>query len=353
MKFALVPSSDELLNDKYFMFDTADNLAACYFSKGLRDSINAHGDEIHTIDMYEDKSEIDYCLLEWPRWSQISMLARADLLKKTIYCNAEPTSVLPMNCPEGYEKLNKLFPYILTWNSDWIDQKSIFKKNIPYPFTQEFGDVSFNEKKLATAITADKYSDTPGELYSERRAVYCFFEENYPDQFDFYGTRWDGSVHTGYKGTVEDKAKTYHNYKFAICLENTKGARDYVTEKIFDCLCAGIVPIYGGAPNILEYVPAECFIDYFSFESYEEMAQFLINMDEETYNGYLSATKNWLDTMDTSPYTIEKYVDYIYEAISHKKDFEVDSKAKMIAILKGTKESLRQILVDIKHKTIG
>ena len=50
-------------------------------------------------------------------------------------------------------------------------------------------------------------------------------------------------------------------YKFVIAIENTL-AHDYVSEKFFDALAAGAVPIYLGAPNIDEYAPGEyAFVD--------------------------------------------------------------------------------------------
>jgi tryptophanyl-tRNA synthetase len=38
---------------------------------------------------------------------------------------------------------------------------------------------------------------------------------------------------------------------------------DYVTEKVYDALAAGCVPIYYGAPNIGNYIPAaSSIVDY-------------------------------------------------------------------------------------------
>ena len=48
--------------------------------------------------------------------------------------------------------------------------------------------------------------------------------------------------------------------QFALCFENSI-LKGWVTEKIFDCLFTGTIPIYLGAPEICGHVPAECFID--------------------------------------------------------------------------------------------
>lgn len=349
MNIAILPSVDEQLNDRYFKDGTEDNSVSNFFVKGLRREIRKRGDEIHTIDYYKDLSKIDFVLLDWPRWDKIAYLLSKGLLPKTIYSNAEPTSVISYNCPEGYKKLRRIFPYILTWNDEWVDKQSIFKKTIPYPFYVDMGDIAFEDKKLLTAITADKKSDIPGELYSERARVYTWFENNRPDDFEFYGIRWKKEEHPGYKGTVEDKLKVYHNYKFAICLENTRGDADYVTEKIYDCLCAGIIPIYGGAKNIKDYVPENCYIDYFKFSSYEEMADYLTNMPKEEYEEYRKAIKDFLDKVDLKAYDMETYVNYLYEIFNAPKNFKVPFGDKLAILSKGLKEKIWIILVDIKH----
>lgn len=357
IKWAVVPSVDEQLDDRYFMDEVDVEDMSTYFAHGIKKEINKRGDEIHTIDYYANPSEIDYVLLDWPRWDWICKLQRMGLLSRTFYCNAEPTSVIEMNCPTGYKKLKKLFPVILTWNRDWVDSERIFRKNIPYFFKVDFGNIDYEGRKLLTAITADKKSNTPGELYSERRNVYTFFEKNHPSDFDFYGVRWNEKEHPCYKGTVEDKFQTYHNYKFAICLENTKGAKDYVTEKIYDCLCAGIVPIYGGTPNIEEYVPSNCFIDYFSFDSYEEMAQHLMSMTKEEYMGYLKNIRNWLNTMDKYPVSMERYVELMYlpteNRTSLEDSFSLGTGMLVYAYFRTSTDRLKTKLVDIKHRLLN
>jgi hypothetical protein len=45
-------------------------------------------------------------------------------------------------------------------------------------------------------------------------------------------------------------------YKFTLAFENSL-TRDYVTEKSFDPLIAGSVPVYLGAPNIEEFAPGK------------------------------------------------------------------------------------------------
>jgi len=59
-------------------------------------------------------------------------------------------------------------------------------------------------------------------------------------------------------------------YRFSVCFENGP-MRGYITEKIFDCLYAGVVPVYLGAPDINKYIPEDSYVDMRKFDSYKEM----------------------------------------------------------------------------------
>lgn len=50
------------------------------------------------------------------------------------------------------------------------------------------------------------------------------------------------------------------NYKFVLCFENSY-TNGYITEKIFNCFFAGIIPLYLGAPDITKYINPNCFVD--------------------------------------------------------------------------------------------
>jgi hypothetical protein len=68
-------------------------------------------------------------------------------------------------------------------------------------------------------------------------------------------------------------------YYFYLALENSI-APDYVTEKIFDALLAGTVPIYRGAPNCRELVPEGSFIDATTFNGPKSLADYLHHLVE-------------------------------------------------------------------------
>ncbi len=71
------------------------------------------------------------------------------------------------------------------------------------------------------------------------------------------------------------KLETIAHYPFTIAFENSI-ADDYVTEKFFDPLVAGSVPIYLGARNVAELAPGErCYLDVRDFASPRALADHL------------------------------------------------------------------------------
>lgn len=92
-----------------------------------------------------------------------------------------------------------------------------------------------------------------------------------------------------------DKLATMGCYKFALCFENIEFP-GYVTEKLIDCLVAGVVPIYWGAPNIREYVPDSCFIDARKFSTLDELEGYLGKISEAEWTAMLEYGRAFLNS---------------------------------------------------------
>lgn len=73
-----------------------------------------------------------------------------------------------------------------------------------------------------------------------------------------------------YRGPCASKFDVLCRYDFSLCFENT-AMEGYVTEKIFDCLYAGAIPLYLGAPDINTSIPPEVFIDCREYDSWTDM----------------------------------------------------------------------------------
>lgn len=213
-----------------------------------------------------------------------------------------------MNPANGDPELYKLFPLIFTWHDGYIDGRKFIK--IYWPQTRQFPSVpiiSFKDKKLLVNISMNKFSRHPRELYSARRVSIRHFEQNQPENFDLYGVGWNRpatvtekilpftcKIYNSYRGTVRNKWDVLPQYRFSLCYENIYDEPGYVTEKIFDCMRAGCVPVYWGAPNITDYVDPEVFIDRRKFKSNGELETFLLGVTEKEYLMYQVAIEEYL-----------------------------------------------------------
>mmetsp|Transcript_13720 Transcript_13720/g.21425 ORF Transcript_13720/g.21425 Transcript_13720/m.21425 type:complete len:165 (-) Transcript_13720:28-522(-) len=84
------------------------------------------------------------------------------------------------------------------------------------------------------------------------------------------------------------KIPLFAGYKFALSLENSF-ATDYVTEKFYQPLIAGSVPIYLGAPNVEEFAPSpHSFIDLRRFATAQELGGYLkyLNSNQTAYEEF-------------------------------------------------------------------
>jgi len=175
---------------------------------------------------------------------------------------------------------------------------------IPMPFdrvlephwgrTDRHGIILVNSNKRAAL--AD------GELYTERLRALQYFSHH--GGIDLWGRLWENglgdleaefgdAVRRSWRGPVDDKYEAMSRYRFAICYENMV-LNGWITEKLFDCLYSGVVPIYLGAPDIAEAVDPECYIDFRRFGSYESLDRYLASLTDAEYEGYRVAARDYL-----------------------------------------------------------
>lgn len=213
----------------------------------------------------------------------------SDRLTAILY---EPEVVAEFN----YDRdIHKLFHVIFTWNRNLVQLGKPYSK-IAYPQPNYISDVKFipfERRKLICNFSTNRHSKHPLELYTARVDAIRFLEKNYSGYFDHYGRGWSKD-YTSWRGPVIDKEHVMAKYKFNLCYENSDGPPGYITEKLFDALRAGCVPIYWGDPHISETVPSSAFIDKRDFDSNESLFRFVSNMGEQEWTNYFKAGQQFL-----------------------------------------------------------
>lgn len=91
-----------------------------------------------------------------------------------------------------------------------------------------------------------------------------------------------------YSARFQAKIEFCRRYRFVLAFENSNEPH-YITEKIFNVLEAGAIPVYMGAPNIYDYWPIKSsIINANDFSSPEALAKFLVHVDSNAtlYDSY-------------------------------------------------------------------
>jgi hypothetical protein len=175
---------------------------------------------------------------------------------------------------------------------------------------------------LVAVFSAKRAAVRSRELYSERRRAIEFFGRR--GELDLFGPGWDGvrpdrggdsGLRRAWRGPVSDKLRTLSRYRFALCYENSRW-RGYVTEKVFDCLRAGTVPIYWGAPDIQDILPPDTYIDRREFASDEDLARYLHAMPEARVNAYREASDAFLRSGAYRPFAPEAFVRLVLDLLA-------------------------------------
>jgi hypothetical protein len=202
----------------------------------------------------------------------------------------------------------------------------------------------YEEREIFSClINANKRfeTQTPNDLYVERVALIRWYERNAPRHFELYGLGWNKPRHEsgvagrvkrrgqrlatqlfGYrpfpswKGEVTDKSSVLLRAKFAFCYENIYGLTGYVTEKIFDALMNGCVPVYWGADDIGSRIAPDCFIDRRDFRDTAAVHAHLLSLSANEYARKQQAIREFLGSTDAQRYGSEYFVRSIVEGVT-------------------------------------
>jgi alpha(1,3/1,4) fucosyltransferase len=227
--------------------------------------------------------------------------------------------ILPHNWDAArHAQFQKLF----TWHGPIVDGERYVKLNFPnhLPVPERL-DVEAAVRNLCAIVAGNKHAAHPLELYSARRAAIRWFEARHPEHFDLYGKGWEAQApglppaqfarYPSWRGAVERKHETLSGYWFSICFENARDIPGYITEKVFDCLLARTVPVYWGASDIAEHLPADAFVDMRRFASFDELYAHLTAMEPDEYAAYLEGARRFLAGPQARPFSNEGCVEVL------------------------------------------
>lgn len=348
IKYGLVVS-DYFKNNRIFdINDKTSNRDNClYHWILLKNDLSKINIELTTYDSYplNEYSSLIFSDLHIPTYFNLKKLVEDDILLYLILFESDLIK------PNNWIKDNhKLFKKVFLWKSDWEFDEKYIRYYWPNKIPVEPFPINKEREKLCVMIAGNKIINLDHrELYSERINAIRWFENNHPSDFDLFGIDWENGEpisviknllmsnnylqkiykrinsyknlkkilspfhidYPSFRNRIVSKQNTLTNYKFAICYENASDIKGYITEKIFDCFFAGCIPIYLGAPDILDYIPSNTFIDKRDFCRYEDLYRFLATMDDTTYRNYLLSIKEYIQSKNIYPFSAESFSEII------------------------------------------
>ena len=226
------------------------------------------------------------------------------------------------------------FDTVFTYDDNALDGRRVLKLNYAFDLPCSINLSIERKRKLACMIFSNPKRDRKNLIYAQRRDTIHWFEKNQPDDFDLYGFGWDRGTapfqsypvfqrvlrragiltalprrkYTSWKGCVARKRDVLGKYRFGFCYENTDKIPGYITEKIFDVMLAGTIPVYLGAENTGLHIPQNCYIDRAGFKDHESLYTYLANMPDAEYMAYLQNIRNFLSTSQSSEFSIATFV---------------------------------------------
>lgn len=287
----------------------------------LKEKFAARGYDLATQDIHKPEKS-DVILVAYPAHHVPENMKD----KSFLWLLESPLSVTIPAKPDIERRYKKIF----TYDQQAAKRPGYVRLPIPYeyrPFSFTLSDL-VSKNVLVAQVAGHFIRKNPKNKYAERRVAVWWFLKNHPDDILFAGHGgWKSDFRNSlpperqsvfdqrYKGRVKDKIAFLRQAKFGLAYENTQ-APDYVSEKIYDVMAAGTVPVYLGAPNIEEYVPKACFINRNDFQSYEELYNFLKNMSDQTYLNYINCIIGFMSDPKNHANTPEAVTDtLIYEML--------------------------------------
>jgi alpha(1,3/1,4) fucosyltransferase len=359
MKISIVPLYDHYLNNRLFQFT---NTWTDHWQEGnveLYQECLRREHQIGTWDQLPIEQADVVLFLDYPKeFETVLQVKHRAPQARTLLTLYES----PLDNPRWFNPRNhQLFDAVLTYNPHRIEQQRYFKLQLPIGLPpQTLESVAFEQRSPLVMVNANYYigltslsrpwqflgqiqalkqsgwhcslldymRSLKGDLRPARRRIARVAEQHYPDALDLFGRGWEGrdigwyyrffrdSPYRQAKGVAqEDKLQLLSRYRFVIAYENYEGNVGYISEKIFDALYAGTVPIYRGDQNIQNYVWPECFIDGRKFKDEAEMLDFVVRCPQSRWQELQAAGQQYLKSEQIKQFQPTHYVNSLLTAI--------------------------------------
>lgn len=222
--------------------------------------------------------------------------------------------------PQNFENFAR-FKRVMTWNDDLVawSPDRVVKLNYAQEFTPRPEGA---HDRFMCIVASNKLHTSRASLYPERVRAIRWFEKHAPGALHLFGPGWQESA-AYYLGAIPpgQKRETMASYRFALVIENAREP-GYITEKLFDAMIAGCVPVYLGAPNVEAHVPRECYVDLRNFLhgdgtiNYLSIFAHLMNLGTDKIDEKLAAAREWMDGDASKPFRTDTFANVVLDTVT-------------------------------------
>jgi hypothetical protein len=116
------------------------------------------------------------------------------------------------------------------------------------------------------------------------------------------------------RGTVATKASVLDRAEFILCFENMASS-GYHTEKLFDAIAGGAIPLYWGDPDVTMVVPKGAFIDYSSLRKPKRARALMASLTREERDRIRAEGQEFLSSPEFARYSPDSFASEIADII--------------------------------------
>lgn len=309
LKIGLIPPNKNHFKGKIFDVLFHRDFGEGFFIE-LKNQFESKGHVFKTFDEFTRPEKIDIIIvyrLDHHLGYLLSELKKNNKIK-IFHVALEPPEIYFFTnfSKSSYFNFNKSFSWVKNIN------------NINFNYTIDIPLIEIeNSKKInkVVAIYSYKRSSDENSLYAFRFNI--IKELSKLNLIDLYGFGWDKCMDEDiincYKGKADSKQGLISKYDLCLAIENSSH-RGYITEKLFDPISAGTLPLYFGCPDVKNEFDENLFIEFKNIDETILLLNDNINISKKYLKFYEARKKNFMN----SKYSVSKTAEIIVNEVSHE-----------------------------------
>lgn len=332
-----------------------------------REQALEHGIALDTMDMKPAAAADCVWMMDLPRRRSVFDQVRKQVRPEVPFVLQVVES--PIITPQSFVATNRdCFDAVVSYEPGLDEGKKHFSYHLPNTVQAPVTDLPFRQRRCVAMLNSNRMegffamrqpgveglpgigrhlsgwrlpvsnliNQAEGELYSWRRELALQADRLGASVLDVYGHGWKGeqlswlsfygrqtyqcATAAAFSCEVgsENRIGKYHllsHYRFGIGVENFRGKLGYISEKLFDVLASGAVPVYLGEEKITAYVPEAAFVDARNFRNQKELLLYLKSCDETEWRAMRDAGQAFLHSGAFHRFSDEAFANRMVEIL--------------------------------------